>query len=83
MVVSPTHQRRGIGTLLLSEGLQEVDKLGLPCVLGASPEGEGLYRRWGWEEVEVMEMRLWEYEGGEGMGLARHVVMCRPAVGKK
>lgn len=82
IAINPSHQRRGIGSQLLEEGLKEIDQLGLPCVLGASPEGETLYRRYGWEEVEVMEMRLWEYEGGEGMGLARHVVMCRPTQSK-
>jgi hypothetical protein len=56
----------------MEEGLKEVDRLGLQCVLGASPEGEGLYKKYGFEEVEVMELKLWEYEGGEGMGIARH-----------
>jgi ribosomal protein S18 acetylase RimI-like enzyme len=72
IVVSPECQRQGIGNLLMQEGLKEVDRLGLQCVLGASPEGEGLYKKYGFEEVEVMELKLWEYEGGEGMGIARH-----------
>jgi predicted N-acetyltransferase YhbS len=67
LLVSPDHQRQGIGSLLLAEGLKEVDELGLQCVLGASPEGEELYKRFGFEEYEVMHLRLWEYEGGEGM----------------
>jgi len=58
--------------LLLTEGLKEVDALGLQCVLGASPEGEELYKRFGFEEVAAKDLKLEEYEGGEGMGVARH-----------
>ncbi|TVY33161.1 hypothetical protein LSUB1_G008029, partial [Lachnellula subtilissima] len=72
LVVSPAHQRRGIGSLLLTEGLKEIDALGLQCVLGASPEGEELYRRFGFGEIAAKELKLEEYEGGEGMGVARH-----------
>ncbi|KAG9235063.1 acyl-CoA N-acyltransferase [Amylocarpus encephaloides] len=80
LIVSPSLQRRGIGTLMLSEGLKEVDRRGLQCVLGASPEGAGLYEKIGFKEVGSMELKLWEYEGGEGMGMTRHGVMHRPAV---
>lgn len=72
LVVSPEYQRQGIGSLLLAEGLGKVDELGLQCVLGASPEGVELYRRFGFEEVAARELKLWEYEGGEGMGVTRH-----------
>ncbi|TVY28437.1 hypothetical protein LHYA1_G002810, partial [Lachnellula hyalina] len=72
LVISPAHQRRGIGSLLLTEGLKEVDALGLQCVLGASPEGEELYKRFGFEEVAAKDLKLEEYEGGEGMSVARH-----------
>ena len=79
MVVSSKYQRMGIGTKLLEEGLHQADLLGLQSVLGASPEGEGLYTRFGFKEYVVMNFKLWEYEGGEGMREARHVVMHRVA----
>jgi len=66
--------------MLMKEGLEEVDRLGLQCVLGASPEGEGLYKKFGFEEVKVMELKLWEYEGGEGMGVARHGKLICPVM---
>jgi hypothetical protein len=69
----------GIGTKLLEDGLNEADELGLQAVLGSSPEGETLYKRYGFVEFAVMNLELWKYEGGEGMGLARHVVMHRAA----
>lgn len=80
LIVSPQHQRKGIGALLLEDGLREADVQGLQVVLGASPEGIGLYRKYGFVDFEVMDLNLWEYEGGEGMGTARHVVMHRPSV---
>ncbi|CZR60512.1 uncharacterized protein PAC_10408 [Phialocephala subalpina] len=79
LVVSPSCQRRGIGTNLLEHGLKEVDKNGLQCVLGASKEGFGLYKKLGWVPYETMKIKLWEYEGGEGMGVDEHVIMNRPA----
>ena len=79
LVVSPKCQRMGIGTKLLEEGLREVDDAGWQAVLGASPDGEGLYKKFGFQEFDFMERNLWEYEGGEGCGIARHVVMHRPA----
>lgn len=82
LVISPSHQRRGIGSMLLEAGLREVDSFGLQCVLAASPEGEGLYKRFGFTEFEVMTLNLWEYAGGEGLGPARHCVMHRPVQSK-
>lgn len=79
LVVHPEHQRRGIGKMLMEDGLKEADRLGIQAVLGASKQGLGLYRKYGFTEFETMEINLWEYEGGEGMGTDRHVIMHRPA----
>ena len=68
---------------MLEAGLAEADSLGLQTILGASPMGEGLYRRYGFELTEVMALKLWEYEGGEDLVVgeeARHCFMHRPAV---
>lgn len=79
LIVSPEYQRRGIGTMLLEDGLRETDAQGLQSVLGASSAGIGLYRRYGFVEFKVIKLNLWEYEGGEGMGVEEHVIMHRPA----
>lgn len=78
IAIHPKYQRRGIGCRLMEEGLAEADRLGLQSILAASPEGEGLYKRYGFVEFDVMNFKLWEYEGGEGMGLAKNVMMRRP-----
>jgi N-acetylglutamate synthase-like GNAT family acetyltransferase len=79
LVVSPEWQRRGIGTVLMENGLKEADELGLQTVLGASKKGKGLYKKYGFVEFEVTDVRLREYEGGEGMGKDQQVIMNRPA----
>jgi hypothetical protein len=65
--------------MLMENGLKEADELGLQAVLGASKPGLGLYKKYGFVEFETMEVRLWEYEGGEGMGFDHQVIMNRPA----
>lgn len=82
LVIHPSHQRRGIGTLLLEQGLSFADQKGLQTVLGASPWGIGLYRKYGFVPVHSQDIRLWEYEGGEGMGETRHVIMRRGVGGR-
>lgn len=83
LAVLPKYQRMGLGAMMLEEGLREADRRGLQSILGASPFGIGLYRRHGYVDFEAMELKLWEYERGEGMGLEKHVVMHRPAVATK
>jgi predicted N-acetyltransferase YhbS len=80
LAVSPENQRRGIGSQLLEAFLEETDAQGLQAVLGASKEGRGLYERYGFVTSEVMTLKMWEYEGGSGMGIEEHVIMHRPAV---
>jgi len=82
LVVSPSQQRRGIGTLLFEAFLAETDEAGLQAVLGASPEGIELYRRHGFVDFETMEIELGEYEGGKEMEAVRHVIMYRSKVAK-
>jgi len=76
--VSRAHQRLGLGTELLKQGLREVDKRGLQCVLGASPEGKGLYEKFGFRVTKTLDLDLEKYEGGEGYGVVKHSVMHRP-----
>ena len=79
LVVNPTCQRKGIGSLLLDEGLREIDAEGLQCVLGASQLGRGLYKKHGFIDFETLEFDLSDYEGGEGKGVDTVVIMHRPA----
>jgi len=41
LIVDPRYQRRGIGAMLLEDGLKDADNQNLQCTLGALPEGLG------------------------------------------
>ena len=53
IAVSPQCQRQGIGKMLLEWGMHEADEQGVPIVMGASPVGEGLYRKCGFDDLGV------------------------------
>ena len=82
LAVLPQYQRRGIGVMLLEDGLKRADEAGLQTVLGASPAGLGLYKKYSFVEQIVMDLNLWEYDGGAGLGVCRTVFLVRPAVGR-
>lgn len=53
----------GAGSALLKWGAELADKEGLPSWLEASPEGHGLYKRFGFEPVDVMDLKVKEKWG--------------------
>jgi GNAT superfamily N-acetyltransferase len=77
LVVSPEYQRRGIGALLIHEGLEEADKNNLPVWLGASEPALKLYKRVGFQADEVIEVDMRKYGGNT---IETHTSMTRPAV---
>ncbi|KAH7087866.1 acyl-CoA N-acyltransferase [Paraphoma chrysanthemicola] len=62
----PAFQRRGAGKLLLDWGTKKADELGLPIYLESSQQGVALYKRHGFEEIEVFDFDLEKY-GGSGV----------------
>lgn len=52
-------------------GVELADRHGLPCYLEASPAGHHLYRKFGFEDVEMLEVDLTPH-GGHG----KHGLMC-------
>ena len=80
MFVDPEYQRRGAGTMCMKWGTALADQLMLPCWIEASPKGEGLYRKFGYENAG-------EDEYGRGKGrvylrtecfLSQYLHMRRP-----
>lgn len=63
LVCLPHRQRLGAGTALLRWGLDLADQLGLVSCLEASPYGYGLYKRYGYEDVDVMDFKITERWG--------------------
>lgn len=60
----PKHQRRGAASLLLQSMVDEADKLGLPVLLESSEEGHGLYQKYGFKDVEVLEIDMSKWGPG-------------------
>jgi GNAT superfamily N-acetyltransferase len=71
----PAHQRRGAGTKLLRWCADVADQYGLPIYLEASPAGYHLYRKFGFEDVENIDMDLTRWGG---VGTHRFACMIRP-----
>ena len=59
LAVAPTHQRQGLGGLLIGHGLKFADKDKARTYIEATAAGIGLYKRWGWKEVDevLLDMR--------------------------
>lgn len=49
----PEYERKGIGTLLLKEGLKEAEQDGVSVYLGATPSGRPLYERNGFTVISL------------------------------
>ncbi|KAF2012269.1 hypothetical protein BU24DRAFT_273462 [Aaosphaeria arxii CBS 175.79] len=77
LVTHPEHHRKGAGGLLVDWGCREADKRNVECYLEASPMGEPLYKRFGFERVKVVELDLGAYE--EGGEVFEFILMRRPA----
>ena len=63
----PMYQRKGIASLLLKWGLDIADDRGLVCYLDASPMGLGLYKKFGWKEVDHVDVDLGRWGGEDGL----------------
>ncbi|KAI4116959.1 MAG: hypothetical protein LQ345_002712 [Seirophora villosa] len=63
LVVSPKYQRRGLGTMLIQEGLGAADKDNARAYVEASAKGLGLYKRHGWKEIDCIEIDMRPHGG--------------------
>lgn len=79
LACSASRQRLGAGTALLKWGIELADAEGKVAWLEASPQGYSLYRRFGFEDVEVQDLKVTELWGpvkeehenwGEGSAVA-------------
>jgi GNAT superfamily N-acetyltransferase len=72
----PSHQRRGVGALLLRSGIAQADAAGLPILVMATPVGLGLYKKNGFEHVSTIEQDDSKY-GGSGSHIS-HFYIRKP-----
>jgi GNAT superfamily N-acetyltransferase len=52
LFVDPAYQRKGAGAMMVEWGSMLADQLMLPAWVEASPHGRGLYKKYGFEDVE-------------------------------
>lgn len=76
LAVHPEHKGRGIGGMLLREGLKTADDLGLPVFVISSMQGKPMYERHGFGDVRHLPLDCREY-GGVSEG--KHWTLWRPA----
>lgn len=61
MRVLPQYQGKGLGSMLLNWRLSEARKEGKKVFLTASPQGRGLYLKWGFKVLGEVRLQLREF----------------------
>ncbi|KAK4129147.1 N-acetyltransferase-like protein [Parathielavia appendiculata] len=84
LACSPTRQRLGAGSALLKWGVDLADSLGLPSRVEASPAGYRLYKKFGYEDVDVLDLKVTDTWGvvntdGSDWGANNAVSLAGPA----
>lgn len=76
LATRPEHERRGVGAMSLAWGTQKADEMGLPMYLEGGPKGVALYKKWGFEVVDVLP---WDAQKHGYHDSLKHLCMLRPA----
>ena len=53
MTTHPSHQRKGIASLMLEEALRKIDEVGLKAIVMSHPAGRKIYEDHGFEHVQT------------------------------
>ena len=77
-MVLPAYQRKGIGSMLLRYGLESLEANTMPIWLVTQMRGRDFYQRFGFEDVDVLDIDFSEYTGPyRGFGVHRSICMIR------
>ena len=79
LATDPDYHRRGIGSMQLRWGMEEIDRFGVVGYLEASEDGKSLYERFGFQAVEKLAFDSTKHIGGDEVP---HTIMVRPARGE-
>lgn len=72
MVSDPTHRNLGAASALLQWGVDLADHERIPAFLEASPHAYGLYKKFGFEDVEMLDVPLRGAEQNREWGCVYH-----------
>jgi hypothetical protein len=80
-VATPTRQKLGAGSALLKWGCELADRENKTIWLESSPPGYPLYRKFGFEDVDTLDVKLAELSGsarseGDNWGQACAVALA-------
>ena len=75
LVILPPHQRQGLGSKLIAEGLRQADEANARTYIEASKKGLGLYLKFGWEPFDEIALDMTKY-GYEGLEVEK--ILWRP-----
>ncbi|MCJ1378760.1 hypothetical protein MMC17_001859 [Xylographa soralifera] len=75
LMVLPEFQRRGIGSALLTYGLETLGANKWPVWLVTQMRGRELYRKFGFDDADMLDIDLSEYAGPH-RGFGSHRSMC-------
>ena len=78
-MTNPEFQRRGAGAKLLSWGVEQANRLGVVMALESTPAGLSLYKRFSFQEKEVVaaDMKQFGWEQPYDPEAAKRVWMIR------
>ena len=65
----PKYQRRGVGSMLMRWGTDKLEEMQVPSFIRSTVQGYGLYKKYGYKEIDRWEIDLgrWPQWGGHGM----------------
>lgn len=63
LAVRPDYQRKGLGAMLLEDGLALADRDGCKTYIEASAKGLGLYLKYGWKVIDDIKVDTRPYGG--------------------
>lgn len=81
-MVLPEWQGRGVGSAMIQWALKNLHLDTIPVWLCGQPDGYALYQKFGWRDIENVDINLSDWAGPDrGYGMHRTVCMLREPSG--
>jgi GNAT superfamily N-acetyltransferase len=65
LATHPDETGRGCASMLLKWGIDQAERNGARIFLSSMPAAHNLYLRYGWRDVDEIQLKLGEHENGE------------------
>ena len=74
-MVLPAYQRQGLGSKMIRYAVDELSLSRLPVWLHTQVRASGFYNKFGWQEVDRLNVDMSEWKG-KGLGFGTHSSLC-------